>query len=153
MNSFSEGVYLCKTCNMEKPFGAFSAHKQCVLGIDTSRCKECKKNFSKAANEWATKSIEDKILNRVKTRAKEKGLAFNLELEDIVIPDVCPVFKVPFIYGDHSWTYSLDRIKPELGYVKGNVVIISNKANMMKNTATAEDVRMLYEWMLTLEDF
>lgn len=153
MNSFSEEVYLCKTCNMEKPFGAFSAHKQCVLGIDTSRCKECKKSFSKAANEWATKSIEDKILNRVKTRAKEKGLAFNLELEDIVIPDVCPVFKVPFIYGDHSWTYSLDRIKPELGYVKGNVVIISNKANMMKNTATAEDVRMLYQWMLTLEEF
>lgn len=151
MKLSSEESFLCKTCKEEKPFGAFSIHLQCLLGIDISRCKECKKSFSKSANQWAIKSIESKILNRVKTRAKEKGIPFNLELCDIVIPDVCPVFKVPFIYGDHSWTYSLDRIKPELGYVKGNVVIISNKANMMKNTATTEDIRMLYEWMLTLE--
>lgn len=150
MKLSSEELFLCKTCTEEKPFGAFSLHKECTLGIDTSRCKACKRGFSKSANEWATKPIEAKILNRVKTRAKEKGLDFDLELSDIIIPELCPVFKVPFIYGDHSWTYSLDRISPELGYIKGNVVVISNKANMMKSTATVDEVKALYEWMLSL---
>lgn len=152
LREIMEDFLFCKNCEQELPVESFSKHEQCVSGYDTSRCKLCKKAIQKAKQEWAKKPIEAKILNRIKTRSTKKGIPFNLELEDIIIPEVCPVFKVPFIYGDHSWTYSVDRIKPELGYVKGNIVIISNKANMMKNTGTIEEVKMLYEWMITLEN-
>ncbi len=140
-------VFKCKTCEQEKPATAFSVHKQCRVGYDLSRCKECKKSYSLAANKWASRTIEQKILNRAKTRATAKGIPFDIDIEDIIIPDVCPVFGKPFIYGDHAWTYSIDRIKPELGYVKGNIMIISNKANMMKNDATTEEIGMLYAFL------
>ena len=39
---------------------------------------------------------------------------------------------------------------PELGYIKGNVWVISNKANRIKNNATLEELRLLVK---NLEDY
>jgi hypothetical protein len=47
---------------------------------------------------------------------------------------------MPFIYGDRNWTFSIDKIVPALGYVKGNVIIVSNRANIIKNNATPEEI-------------
>lgn len=151
MKSASECYHTCKTCSKERPETAFSAHAQCKLGIDTSRCKDCKKAERKSKEAWINKPLAKRILDRVKGRASRKGIPFSLELEDIVIPEVCPVFGVPFIYGDHEWTYSLDRIKPELGYVKGNVIVISNKANMLKGAGTTEEIGKLHTFLLALD--
>lgn len=144
-------LFVCKCCGLEKEARDFSEHKQTRTGYDLSRCKACKIEMTRSAKYWDSKPLVKRIYDRAKGRAIRKGLPFNLELSDIVLPEVCPVFGKPFIYGDHMWTYSIDKIEPDLGYIKGNTIIISNKANMMKNTATTEDVRMLYEWMLTLE--
>lgn len=42
---------------------------------------------------------------------------------------------------------SLDRIIPSKGYVKGNVCWISFKANQIKSDGTAEDIRMVADWL------
>lgn len=98
------------------------------------------------------------ILSRVKFRAKEYGLDFNLDIEDIIIPSNCPVLGMPLVMqvgkgrGLHPDSPSLDRINPKLGYVKGNVRIISSRANLLKNNATVaelasvlDDLRKLHE--------
>jgi len=41
---------------------------------------------------------------------------------------------------------SLDRIKPNKGYVKGNVAWISNRANIIKHDTTFKEFKMFYEW-------
>ena len=41
---------------------------------------------------------------------------------------------------------SLDRIKPNKGYVKGNTVWISNRANKIKYDSSFKEFEMLYEW-------
>lgn len=133
---------LCKACGEEKGSSSFSAHSGCVSGYDTSRCKSCKKS----AYDWAQVPIERRIYNRIKTRAKHKGIEFNLSLEDIVLPSECPVFRVPFDYGHPDWTYSVDRIAPDKGYTKGNILIVSNKANRIKSDATPEELRIVAEF-------
>lgn len=45
---------------------------------------------------------------------------------------------------------TLDRIHPDIGYVPGNVMVISAKANRMKNNASLEELKALVIWMETL---
>ena len=142
-------LLLCSCCGKEKPAKDFSKHSGSILGYDTSRCKFCKKSRVN----WKSKSIESKMLNRAKSRSKNRGLEFNLTIDDIILPTHCPVFGVEFKYGDADWTYSIDRIDSRFGYVRGNIQIISNKANRLKNNATVEDIRLLYNWMLTQKPY
>ena len=137
----------CKCCNKEKPFGAFSKHLECKSGYDISRCKACKK--SKV--DWKAVPLEKRILNRAKARAIRKGLPFNLEVSDIVLPEVCPIFGTKFIYNDKELTYSLDRIIPSLGYIKGNIMIISNRANRIKNSSTIEELEKVITYLKACE--
>ena len=74
-----------------------------------------------------------------KRRARRKRLPFNIEPGDIKIPARCPVLKIPLVKckrrsGDCSPT--LDRVIPEKGYVKGNVIVVSKLANQIKSSAT-----------------
>lgn len=132
----------CKCCEKELPYSSFSTHSGCKSGYDTSRCKPCKK--SKA--DWSKVPINRKIFNRAKSRAKRLGRVFNITIDDIVIGDKCPVFGVPFKYGDTDWTYSLDRVDNSLGYIKGNVVVVSLKANRIKNSATVEELETIVKF-------
>lgn len=78
-------------------------------------------------------------------RSKKYGIPFNITQEDVVIPDVCPYLNIPLVTAKgvvSSNSPSLDRIIPELGYVKGNIQVISHKANTMKHNATPEELRL-----------
>lgn len=138
---------ICKSCNKDKPESAFSRKEECISGYDTSRCKACKKS----AFDWHQTPIEKRIFNRTKARAKRNGIGFTITLEDIILPDMCPVFKKPFIYGDVNWTYSIDRTDNENGYHPGNVVIMSNLANRLKNSASADDLQKVVDYLRACE--
>lgn len=84
------------------------------------------------------------------SRAKGSGLPFNIEYSDIQIPDVCPILGIVLRRnkvnpGPSSPT--LDKIIPNLGYVKGNVQVISRRANELKSNATLEEIQALYFWL------
>lgn len=91
------------------------------------------------------------MYTRVKARAKANGTPFTIELSDIVIPEVCPVLGIPIKpqngkgQGFHPDSPSLDRIRPELGYVKGNVRVISARANLLKSDATSAEIALVLE--------
>lgn len=100
-------------------------------------------NFEANAK-WSEKNYERSLWLVAKSRAKKKNIIFDIEVEDIVIPEVCPYFDVPLTrlrrHGRVHTNASLDRIDPTKGYVKGNIEIISNLANRMKNDATSEEL-------------
>lgn len=99
---------------------------------------------------WKMDNYERYILQRLRRRAEEKGLAFDLTPEDIVIPLVCPVLGTPLVkdgYGQREDRPSVDRIDPRLGYVRGNIQVISMKANAIKNSATVEEVAKVLAYM------
>jgi len=87
-------------------------------------------------------------------RAKKNSLSFDLTIDylETIATDTCPVFKQKFRWGRHKGKYhdftpSLDRIIPELGYVQGNVVFISLKANRIKNNAQEKELYAVADWL------
>lgn len=76
-----------------------------------------------------------------RVRAHKNNIPFDIELEDIVVTKYCPILEIEMIRNEECADYnslSLDRIIPSLGYVKGNVRVISRLANTMKQNATPE---------------
>lgn len=84
------------------------------------------------------------MLAGAKRRASIKNIDFNITEEDIEIPTICPILEVPLVIGtkgDYEYSPSLDRIDNSKGYVKGNIQVISKKANSMKNSATIAELQ------------
>jgi predicted DNA-binding antitoxin AbrB/MazE fold protein len=139
----------CLFCKKELPVFKPLQSKYCSLKCGNKF--RSRKHYSANPEKFKRKRIKEseevdkKILSRVKNRAKTDGIPFNLELEDIIVPEYCPVLgiKLETIYGGGANQYgspSLDRIYPEKGYVKGNVRVISNRANLLKSNATIEEL-------------
>jgi len=77
---------------------------------------------------------------------------FLLTESDIVIPETCPVLGIPLKLGAGDCSPSLDRIIPDLGYVPGNVVVMSHRANTIKNNATLDELRTIAEWLESAQE-
>lgn len=92
------------------------------------------------------------MLYSARYRAKKAGLEFNLSSADIVIPVICPVLGLTLDFAakkrPSDSSPSLDRIKPARGYVKGNVRVISWRANWLKNNATPREMLKIYRYMI-----
>ena len=88
-----------------------------------------------------------------KARAAKKNIDFSIGVEDIIVPENCPVFDLKLLASNSSAqdsSPSLDRIDNTKGYVKGNIQVISNKANRLKGDATLEEIERLYNWLRML---
>ena len=97
-----------------------------------------------------SKTREYHMHARAKNRAKEKGLEFDIDVSDIIIPDICPLLEIPIILtSDKTDPHnpSLDRRDSRYGYIKGNVWVISKRANTLKNNADLETHQRLTQNM------
>lgn len=86
------------------------------------------------------------LLARAKQRARRDGLEFNLTYNDIVIPEKCPLLGTVLLWGKdiaRDESPSLDRLDNSKGYVKGNVWVISHRANTIKNSASIKELETL----------
>lgn len=83
------------------------------------------------------------IWQRAHRRAASRGVPFSITMQAIVIPQVCPVLGIPIVMGEKRSenSPSLDRITPKLGYVPGNVRVISDKANRLKGDRTLGELQ------------
>lgn len=95
---------------------------------------------------------EKHLFYNAKARAKKRGLEFSIKFEDLEFPSHCPVLGIPLKFGDggkgqRNDSPSIDRIDPSKGYIKGNVSVISGKANTCKSNLTLEQVQSLVEYM------
>jgi hypothetical protein len=82
-------------------------------------------------------------------RAKRANVPFNLTPADIVVPKRCPIFNTPIRIGEGRLSDnspSLDRIIPRKGYVRGNVVVISMRANRIKSDASPKELKLLADF-------
>lgn len=148
IKSWPEGHRRCVKCKEVKPFCAFHKHSGCMYGVNTV-CSVCRKPLSK--KNYNKQTGEYKLWHSAKSRAKLKGLAFDIEIADVIIPEYCPILGLKLERLGSGNAPSIDRINPELGYVKGNIWVISNKANMMKSNATKQELLAFAHWVSACE--
>jgi hypothetical protein len=103
--------------------------------------------------------IRYKLYHRLKNNQnllnkKHPGVYKNdATIEDLLpAPEVCPILGERLEYLDylgrgHPSYASIDRIDPTLGYDSGNVHIISNRANRIKNNSTPEELRKIADYI------
>lgn len=129
----------------------------------TRECTSCGKMFPKTSKTVtlckgcnSTRVTSEpphvRMWRRCKSRAKARGIEFNISKEDIEIPDICPILRMPLVVhrgkpGSYNDSPSLDRKNPNKGYIKGNVWVISSLANVMKNNATEEQLNLFADWV------
>jgi hypothetical protein len=146
---------VCKDCSTSKPVDEFYFNK--TLKSYSSYCKICQVNRKKQSQKIRSKTKDGHLylyLEGARKRAKDKKLECDLDVDYLksIATDKCPIFNVKFIWGRYNVrginTPSLDRVFPELGYIKGNVRFISTRANTIKNNIT--NPKTLYkvaDWM------
>lgn len=146
----------CFKCDEVKPLSEFNKNKSKQDGL-ACECKVCRAVYKKS---YALHRPFYSIAYNARNRAKERGVPFDLTeeyLESIWI-GVCPVFQVRLnlpSHGDNKRTAnkpSLDRLVPDKGYVPGNVIWISLRANQMKNDGNSEELFRVAEWLQQTEE-
>ena len=88
-------------------------------------------------------------LNVKKAQAKRSGIEFDITFEDINWISHCPVLGIELGYFNSislDNSVSFDRIDPSKGYVKGNVEILSMRANRLKSDGTVEEFQALVNY-------
>jgi hypothetical protein len=103
-------------------------------------------HFVAKMREWVGASPSLYLWRRAKERARVKGLAFSIEVQDVVVPARCPVLGCALSRGEGKFcptSPTLDRIDSTKGYVKGNVVVVSWRANRLKSDATLDELRAI----------
>lgn len=87
---------------------------------------------------------------RARARAEKKGIVFTLKFSDVVWPEFCPVLGLRLERNsgggpsDNSPTF--DRIDSARGYVAGNVIVVSNKANRIKSNASVDEISRVVDF-------
>jgi len=110
------------------------------------------KGYKKGSTTYASRVAYNPLfklqlwLNSAKSRAKAKGLEFDIVLDDIDFPRYCPLLGIKLDYNAkgaaNKKSPSLDRIDNTKGYTKDNVWVISYKANTMKNNASLKELKL-----------
>ena len=122
--------------------------------VDTESRKASRKKYdlNNPKKVWAKYANKD-----ARRRAIKKNVPHNITNQYIesILTDYCPVYGTEFMWcgnvGVQPTSPSLDRIDPVKGYVEGNVVVISIKANNIKSAYKAADLYKVADWLYEIE--
>lgn len=98
-----------------------------------------------------TETPQKHMLTAAKKRAKEQGMVFDLIVEDLIVPEICPILGIPLSVGNltkEKQSPSLDRLDNSKGYTKENSWVISSLSNTMKNDASFEELILFAKWII-----
>lgn len=100
---------------------------------------------------FRTKNPIPYLLSSAKSRSKKKNLEFNLNPEDLIVPEICPILNIPIFLqagkGKSPNSPSLHRINPSKGYTKENVIVVSWRANDLLKNGALEEFQKIVEYL------
>lgn len=144
----------CRACGDEKDEDSFTSDRTRKDGRHPY-CRACSNSRQRTEYRKGTSRWRSVALSNAKRRADEKGIEFSLTADDLTIPDTCPILGIPIFFGKKKYlnnSPAIDRINNELGYVKGNIIVISWRANRIKSDATLEELRAITSFYESLTE-
>jgi hypothetical protein len=136
----------CTICYERKPVSEFYKSKVHADGL-FPWCKKCKRAHDA---EYARRPEVQKkmMLTGARGNAKRKGQEFSITEEHLDIPEKCPILGIPLQPrgSDRDSVATIDRIDNTKGYIPGNVVVISGRANRLKSDSTIEEMETILRW-------
>ena len=150
----------CQKCGVVKPASEFYTFSRRKCGLDRY-CRLCAAARStyyrdRYMDEDAIRFKLQIMASQARTRAKRDSLPYAINA-DYLIEHFSDVSHCEMLGTELDWRVegvprpnspSLDKIIPELGYVPGNVRVISHQANFMKNDASPALLRRFGEWIM-----
>jgi len=147
----------CTKCNLSKVHNVKSNISGCIECVRKIGAKVAKDAYiPKERKKETYNTIENILLMSAQDRANKKKLEFSIKHEDVFIPKYCPILgiKIDKFLEDTSQSHesrtsspSLDRVDSSKGYIKGNVAVISYRANILKGQGTAQQHRLIASWI------
>jgi hypothetical protein len=145
-----------RECSKCKEFYPPECYEVDNSGSIRRMCYFCKREYSKQNYKNAKSTLEKSIVFRCrywKNRAKDSNITYSIDYDYVM--NILQQQNYKCFYSDkemlldgnredHNYSLSIDRVIPELGYIKGNVVFCIHKINMVKNNMTLEEMK---EWM------
>ena len=118
-------------------------------------CIQCAKDIYTVADRenYRTDNTLQRQFNTRRQSALRNDILFTIKFEDIEQPEYCPVLGIKLTYG---WSgeglrddakATIDKLVPALGYVPGNVFVISWRANKLKNDMTVVELENILRYM------
>jgi hypothetical protein len=146
--------YTCPSCDKLFIWKGSPSH------IDRAKVRYCSRSCQNVKHGLAKRDLRTNKQNdkyqmwcHARKRAKKNNLEIDIEPYDIPdIPQLCPVLGIEIKrniqdgknHGPSDNSPSLDRIDTSKGYIKGNIRIISNRANRIKSDASFEEIEKIY---------
>ena len=139
----------------------YFSNKPCKRGHNAPRlvsnymCTQCAKEIYQITdrNKYRTGNTLHRQFCTRKQSADRRGIPFTIEFEDIQQPKFCPVLGIELNYnwsGDHQRDEAkatIDKVIPSLGYVPGNVFVISWRANKLKSDMTLDELQKIMDYI------
>lgn len=120
----------CRTCGSMERF------------VSRDQCAPCARAKAQAR---AEQTFLERSFYHARRRAAKDGREFSIKLEDLAVPEICPVLGVPL---EKPSLALLDRSK---GYTPGNVRVISWRANQLKLNGTLAEFARLVAFLAETE--
>lgn len=127
----------------------YLANRSKLLQAAKEKYKKNPEKHIEASKAWQAKNPERVLWNTARARARKMGIAFNLKVEDIVIPEKCPIFGV-LMTSPGRYAPTIDRIDNTKGYTPENIQVLSKLANQMKSSATPEELVLFSKYFYNI---
>jgi len=134
-----------KTCERYGIVSGRTTSCGCVLRERTIAFNKTKRK------EPGSKKADDRRYNmfhNAQHRAKIKGIPFSITIDDIIIPETCPLLGIPLVSTNDKRdprNPSLDQKIPGKGYTPDNIWVMSSRANWIKSDASLQELELLVE--------
>lgn len=138
---------ICIRCGNAKPhqaFGSSGFRRKDGVVILRADCRDCyKKAYSPQKAAALVKDPRRQLLYGARCRSKKMGAECTITLDDINIPDYCPILCMKLERGlgrgrSTESSPTIDRIDPNGFYRPENIRVISKRANSLKSDMNRE---------------